>query len=49
MPESWGFREGLMLGKRGFDFVCRGSFEHPLELVPQHLLFQVCTYPINIS
>ncbi len=38
-----------MLVVKGFEIQCRESFDHPLELVAHHLLFQVCTYTINIS
>ena len=38
MPSFWGFRSGLMRATNGSDIVCRGSFEHPLELVALHLL-----------
>ena len=38
MPRFWVFRSGLTLAIRGSDIRCRGSFEHPLELVALHLL-----------
>jgi len=35
-----------MLGPKGFEIRCRGSFEHPLELVAQSLLSQFLYYPL---
>jgi hypothetical protein len=50
----WAYRGGATLGlkclysKVGspflFEILCRGSFEHPLELVAQHLMGQRINY-----
>jgi hypothetical protein len=45
----WVFRSGRTRATKGSDIICRGSFEHPLELVAQHPLLQVFGYPINNS
>ena len=46
MPRFWVYRLGLTRAIRGSDIRCRGSIEHPLELVAQHLLahFKITRY-----
>ena len=34
-----------MLGLKGFEILCRGSFDYPLELVAQHLMGQLIEIP----